>query len=524
MNEDKKLAKLLDKMTDDAEKNKKLIKKNKELIDFINNKSCILNRIMYNRDTEDKIIKFIQAYFSSITIYGKASFYEVLGIKNVNNRKTNNGTFLHRAISSHYSISFIRKLLKVIDEFTNNGTTKHNEYVYELINIRNRYNEHFLHYYFEHVDLFFKENIRKDYDDLCYLISEYNMEFGFKTYNIMVRLDRLNNEGERILSNEQLINLKQLIFKNSLSSLFLDHRKSEKEKIVDLFGDINYWDSDGSLLHWCFTHHISHFVPDEKNATEHILDRMKNLLEYGVDPNLVNSNGESFIEIAIKAAKSSGQLLVLNPYNEQLKQILIESIKYGFDIKKHPKLFETYLKSLDNIGDAMEVYNLLCQNGYQSYGFDNVDENYIRLHAPLLSIDFRYVNFRNLFVFNSNCEHLISNLIVKGLTVEEDFIKKYRDICCHYGERDQYMGEPLIIEFNDILNDIQKFINIDSIEEFMDLWTECIINQRREGVNLDDNPITVCETISALNYMIIDKVSNKEDKIKLLTYISNIRK
>ena len=436
MNEDKKLAKLLNKMTDDAEKNKKLIKKNKELIDFINNKSCILNRIMNRNCAEDKLIKFIQAYFSGLTIYSTRAFYEILGINNVKKRATCNGTFLHTALSNGYSISFIRQLLKVIDEFTNNGKTKHSECIYELINMRNRYNEHFLNYYFV-VNV---EDIRKDYDDLCYLISEYNMEFGFKIYNIMVRLDRLNNEGERILSNEQLINLKQLIFKNSLSSLFLDHRKSEKEKIVDLFGDINCWDNDGSLLHWCFTHHISHFIPDEINATEHILDRMKNLLEYGVDPNLVNSNGESFIEIAIKAAKSSGQLLVLNPYNEQLKQILIESIKYGFDIKKHPKLFETYLKSLDNIGDAMEVYNLLCQNGYQSYGFDNVDENYIRLHAPLLSIDFRYVNFRNLFVFNSNCEHLISNLIVKGLTVEEDFIKKYRDICCHYGERDQYMG------------------------------------------------------------------------------------
>ena len=153
--------------------------------------------------------------------------------------------------------------------------------------------------------------------------------------------------------------------------------------------------------------------------------------------------------------------------------------------------------------------------------------NFIKAYFYNLTVE-QDVNFLNLFTFNSNSERLIYNLRINGLIVEEDFVKKYRDICCHYGEKGlSHTGEPLIIELNDIVNDIQKFINIDSIDYFMIYWVEAIINQRKDSINLDEGPITVLETITALNYMVTNYQNENivnEDKNKILTHIANITK
>lgn len=526
-----KLEKLINKMTDDMEKNIILVSKKMNLINSMNDDNkCVLNEIMYPHRDEIKVMNFIKAYFYNLTMEHDVNFNKILGIENVKNQVCGNGTFLHRAVSSNYSIFFIKYLLEVIDGYTNTENTNHSKYVYELINIRDRYCEHFLHYYFSQR----KDDISNDYDDLCYLISEYNMEFGFKPYNIFEILNKYNNNDEKILSDKQLIDLKQLIFKNSLDVLPFKDEILKKEHIEELFGRLDICYASGSLLHWCFIHQKGKYPFNEKDATKHIFDRVKNLLEIGVDPNLMNYDGESFIEYAIKAFKDPNYLWNFD-YNNTwqygynyypLKEMLEISIKYGFDIKKHPKLFETYLNSLYNIGDAFEIYKILCENGYKSYGFDNIDENYIRLRAPFLNFNYEYVNFLNLFTFNSNCERLIYNLRINGLIVEEDFVKKYRDICCHYGEEGLlYTGEPLIIELNDLLNDIQKFINIDSIDYFMVFWVEAIINQRKDSINLDEGPITVLETITALNYMVTNYQTENivnEDKNKILTHIANI--
>ena len=528
-----KLEKLIKKMTDDMEKNIILVSKKMNLINSMNDDTkCVLDEIMYQHRDEIKVMNFIKAYFYNLTIEQDVNFNRILGIENVKNQVCGNGTFLHRAISSNYSIFFIKYLLEVIDGYTNTENTNHSKYVYELINIRDRYREHFLHYYFSQR----KDEISKDYDDLCYLISEYNMEVGFKPYNIFEMLDRYDNSDKKILSDKQLIDLKQLIFKNSLDVLPFEDKILKKEHIEELFGHVNCCFASGSLLHWCFIHQKGKYPFNEIDATKHIFDRVKNLLEIGVDPNIKNASGESFIEYAIRISKDASKLWSFEKnetwkygYNcYPLKEMLQISIKYGLDIKKHPKLFETFLESLNNIGDAFEIYKILCENGYQSYGFDNIDENYIRSHAPALNFDYDYVNFLRLFTFNTNCERLIYYLGINGLIVEEEFIKKYRDICCHYGDRGiLYIGEPLIIDFNDLLKDIQKFINMDFVDYFMIYWVEAIIDQRKDSINLCDGPITVLETITALNYMVTNYQNENivnEDKNKILTHIANITK
>lgn len=242
----------------------------------------------------------------------------------------------------------------------------------------------------------------------------------------------------------------------------LDNNKL-KEKIINYYGDINYKDEVGTLLHRCYF----------GNANLKEIGMMtKKLLEIGVNPNVLSRDGYSFVTLAIEGSKGD---------NDFIYNIINEALKYGFDVNNDREILS---RLFYNTTDISKNLNLILDNGLDVSNFDIKEI----INSPWKKENFKEINLIISYVYNSQIiDYIMNKLINEDYRLEEYFFLKI------------YKSS---IDVNDILEKIRNLSSLDSVEEFGNLWVSTIIENRKNSVNVNNDEITAIEAVRALKLLL----------------------
>ena len=206
---------------------------------------------------------------------------------------------------------------------------------------------------FGKVKIIDKEIINKLYKFINY---EYLFEVDF------LALDKINNlitdEKTKEYATKSFNNLKKKKYLYNMIFLAdeLDNREDNefKEYIIEIFGDVNYNDEKGSLLHYS--------IDTISQNDERLFSICSKLLEIGVNPNLVDEVNYTFLYRYLKAS---------NINRETFFELLKISIECGFS--EHDSIFlDVFIKNIHHYNS----YKLIVDNGCQitdSFNFKEVD-------------------------------------------------------------------------------------------------------------------------------------------------------
>ena len=247
-----------------------------------------------------------------------------------------------------------------------------------------------------------------------------------------------------------------------------------KEHIIEIFGDINYIDEEGSLLH--------HVIDSPRLSDERLIFACLPLLKIGVDPNLVYKDNYTFLDNYLKHSKIDKDVLF---------ELLKISIEYGFNGTNL-----SFLQMALNHEHNYELYKLIVDNGCQitdSFNFKEVD-GWCCEDAKKISIS---AHFRLML---SNIK-----VIFNKYSFEENFDKKL-----FYIEEELFAIFEEMLEMDDSWYDIQSLIvgNILKNKE-----SEIVLNKM----------ISANEVIDAIYEIYKNKLNEKkrETQVKILEYTSN---
>ncbi len=236
-----------------------------------------------------------------------------------------------------------------------------------------------------------------------------------------------------------------------------------KEKIIEYYGDINYKDDVGTLLHRCYF---------GNSSLKEISMMTKKLLEIGVNPNILSRDGYSFVTLAIEGSKGD---------NDFIYTVINEALKYGFDVNNDREILS---RLFYNTTDISKNLNLILDNGLDVSGFDIKEI----INSPWKKENFKEINLIISYVYNSQIiDYIMNKLLNEGYRLEEYFFLKF------------YKSSN---DVNDILEKIRKLSSLDSIEEFSDLWISTIIANRNNSVNVNNEEITAIEAVRALKLLL----------------------
>ena len=518
----KRIKKIVNKMTDDKEKNIKIILRNIKQLEKESEKSILSVDAVLTKPEGDKLLNFMSAYLeilnSEYNIITDKNIRKFLGIKE--NRLLSKKPLLHTMICCGYSMSYIEKVLDLLnDQFANTNKSKvAKEYTYELIYTDNVMGQDFVSYYLEKA-LINKTNITSEVDNLINIINKYNIELGtcdVLGFNSLSFLNVIKESNENIMTPSQIDTLKKLIFKKSILTLITFKKDKDIEKIKSVFGDVNYSDEDGSLLHNCFNFPIYFKTRSYHINDYYILTRVKYLINLGINPNLHDKDGKSFIESAIDSSNNKNYAFC-GEHNMPffIEKILLESFKYGFDINCHPTLFKTYINKISRVSDALGLYRILCLNGFNSYHFNEI---YTIANEKIKSqdtIEIDDIGFISLYLFNSYRDLLILLLEQNNLEIEDNFIKKYNKTLFPQIEDYYQFKFTLLINnhYNSLLKDILNSFEVNHIEEYFEYLVNTIIKLRNNSVAIQNKKVTVIEVLEALKYTIKEKERETGNKV-----------
>ncbi len=441
---DKKVSRILNKMGNDFNKNKKL-----KAGRFFSVSEEVINSVI-NADCD--VIKKLDFLTILFTVKAEETY-----------------SFIFH--NTHLSVSLVSRLIHYNIELSDDVTYDINLYD-KLIRFcdclcTHRYN--FLYEYFENRSTF-------------QIIKEITNE-------VLLNVDNQDDKNEVV---EKFNSFRKRLYRIDFTKYFvkknidLDNEVLKKE-ILDCFGDINYCDSDGTLLHRC----------SESYADEITNFKMtKKLLEVGVDPNVLRRNGVTFLYELISYFEYRTDLLY---------EIIAEATKYGFDVNNEKELLNILFRYIDISNDLL---NLLFDNGLE-VTIDDVngikERVFKTVNIEQLELLTNYIN--NKEVVNS----LINYLQNRTYTIEKDFLKNIYTNCS---------------EFNTILNKIQCMMSINTSDCFSDLWANTIIENRNNCVNNIVDEITISEALEALKTLANNSVKEintdiDNQKNKIIVYKNN---
>lgn len=441
---DKKVSKVLNKMENDFNKNKKLkvgkiFSVSEEVIDAVINADC------------DVIKKFD---FLTILFTVKAD-----------------ETYSFIFHNTHQSVSLISRLIHYNIELSDDVIYDINLYdkLIRFCDCLCNYRYNFLYEYFENRSTF-------------QIIKEITNE-------VLLNVDNHDDKNKVV---EKFNSFKKRLYRIDFTKYFvkknidLDNEVLKKE-ILDCFGDINYCDSDGTLLYRCseaYTDEITKFKMTKK------------LLEVGVDPNVLRSNGVTFLYELISSFQYRTDLLY---------EIIAEATKYGFNVNNEKELLNMLFRYIDISNDLL---NLLFDNGLE-VTIDDVngikERVFKTVNTEQLELLINYIN--NKEVVNL----LINYLQNRAYAIENDFLKNIYTNCS---------------EFNTILNKIQCMMSINTSDDFSDLWANTIIENRNNCVNNIVDEITISEALEALKTLANNSIKQincdiDNQKNKIIVYKNN---
>lgn len=277
------------------------------------------------------------------------------------------------------------------------------------------------------------------------------------------------------LFNELKLKLYEKDFYGFINNLDELDKAYVEDKIFELYDNPNYFGKNGTLLHYCI---LSSCNFDTK------LDMIKILLELGVNPNTLNLNETSFISLAIKNNSED---------NEFLYNIIVEALKYGFDVNVDAMILPWLLHYSTNVS---KILNLLLENGLDLTKFNKKEID---------DFGWKQENFKEVEMIYSYIDNyeiifgMINKLNDEKYRLEDNFFSKL------------YKNSANV---NDVLEKISRLSSLENPLEFSNLWCDTIIENRNNSINFTDEEITVKEAISALKNIIDTFVSNLNNDIQ----------
>ena len=137
-----------------------------------------------------------------------------------------------------------------------------------------------------------------------------------------------------------------------LLSKMTDDMNSNVIKIKKTFGSLEYTDEDNQS--------ILHILVDDKYDESKCFLAIKSLLQIGLSPNLEADYNYNFIQTALYTGHSE----------EFILNIITESLKYNLNVNHidsdMDSIMHTAIYSDDYLGEIERIYELLCDNGYDS--------------------------------------------------------------------------------------------------------------------------------------------------------------
>lgn len=172
-----------------------------------------------------------------------------------------------------------------------------------------------------------------------------------------------------------------------LLSTMTNDINSNIKNIKNAFGSLDYTDEDNQS--------ILHILVDNKYDEEKCFLAIKSLLKIGLSPNLEADFKYNFIQTALYTGYSE----------EFILNIITESLKYNLNINHvdsdKDTIMHTAIYSDDYLGGIEKIYDLLCDNGFDSSLKDQDSKNLIEA-IEIMSIQKQYSkeqieNFRKKF-------------------------------------------------------------------------------------------------------------------------------
>lgn len=496
----KKLIKLVNQMTDNVEENYKTISKNYKIVkQILNNKKMLFDLMKIDCD-EQKVSMF----FECILTFPQDINIKVNPFTYLYEKDKNGNTFLHIIPENNHSLRFIFNILNSI-KLRNFNISVLNHLLYEVNNDRDM----FMHIVLKDI-IKNKKDINDDFINLLDFLLKNNFDYRY-SYNhinktvheyIGIILNSIN------VSSDKIHNIKYIIYENYFFE-FLDDLSENKEKdielINDIYGDINYCDEKGSLLNRS-TRIIGPVKNIINNVTAYktrddIINKCKLLLEYGIDPNLRDKNGNTFLHNIIE---------LMTKEDEQIFDLINCAIDRGFDVNQRPTVLKSMLDFCPDNKRILKYYEYFIDKGYNTaigdFNYDEIVKAKETAAFPQSSNKESYFKIMELAKFREIVDYIIYKLDQEGFKVEDGFVEKF---CWIY--KDFVVFKAEIQSFSEITNDKNILMRL----------TKLISDNRKNSVIVKSEKITVEEVLEGLKLLFLDlqtdffnKIDRSKQKIK----------
>lgn len=429
----------------------------------------LISRMSDKRDNWDLI--------SSSSLCIKPDFYSpdlMKEIKNLNCNVDNKLMFMN-TLFRKYNHKMSQLFSKHIDEFVMDFTEFiSNEFITKEVSDLNDY--YLLYSTLKALELF----------DFNYFVDGYN------NCNILEYIEKINYNLSEI-DNEILVKFKDLVIYiydsafDQLAEKIITLPDSDVKTFIEyVYGDINYVDDRGSLLHRALRCKI-----DDDTC----LELVKKLLSLGVDPSATDYYKYNIIQCAI-----------YNHNDEDfICKLIEETSKYDYKIKSRQNSNKDVIATL----------------------LDNGNINLLKILDMLTDIGFKIddLNLINIKESKWGQSHLDEIERVKCFAaIKCDFI----NLKVELEDKQNYQTENnfaekidgLEVKFSDT---VRKVKNIVGYGEFYFYWANAITENRNKSINHVDGKVTLDEALEALRSIVDNftkEINNEinEQKNKILNY------
>lgn len=174
------------------------------------------------------------------------------------------------------------------------------------------------------------------------------------------------------------------------------------KNINTAFGNLNYKDNENQT--------ILHILVDNLYDETKCFLAIKSLLKFGMNPNLESDFHYNFIQIALYTGYSEDFIL----------KIIKESLKYHLNVNHvdsdKDTIMHTAIYSDNYLYEIENIYNLLCNNGFDSTKLDQDNRNLIEaMIYQKQYTDYQIEKFKKVFYQNFN--NKVKNIAKKEITI-----------------------------------------------------------------------------------------------------------
>lgn len=455
-----KLSSIVQSMSDDKSRNKKIINKN---IDFL------LNYAQEKNLVDDLISLKCEDYKTRILLI---RFLRMISIEDRNiimqKRDKDNNTILHIVAQNSNDIKLVTEMIK--------SNLTGDVFSYAFLKKKNNQGKSFF-------DIVLNKNLidneqSSDFINMLSLIAPLDISLIINNYDLIIkRLKDFNiSNGHPVFDVENTLRsiCKPQIVK-IVKNFFNDDKEENIKLIKDIFGDINYTDDAGSSLLW-----------DCVDEGVIFKDTISKLLEIGVNPNIQNRYDDTFIHCAIENNNSCDEIISL----------LKNSIDYGYDINQRPTIMKQIFNCWEIADDTVKVYKFLCENNFNSSNV-HIDE------SRFTNLSLCEIELIKIYRINVVSDLVVNKLTSLGFDFEIDFKKKIINVLFYFYTEFQHLG--ITLESSD---------NSDLIN----LLTEGIIDAFNSNIICINKEIGVNDFLDGLKYVVSKQqqlVLDKIDKYKV---------